>query len=166
MDTNAAALDAQLITQVQHIRPGDKQALADVLEKHVRQHPENTAFALLLVASQLAQNGQFADAIPLYIEVLRLKPADPAIYFYLGLAYHGLNLYPESRQIWDELPKRFPGHALADYQAALRLIDDQQVIKAKPLLEQALGKLDEGSAMRIQIMSTLDVVRSGGQIPS
>lgn len=168
-ETQTTAPDPQWLERIkQCLQTGDKNALADVLESHVRQNPGDAEFALLLVAGQLAQAGQYAEAIPLYIQALETAPTNPQIYFYLGLAYHGLGLKAECHQVWDELPKRFAGHALAQYQAALRLIDQNRMKEAKPLLEQAAGKLDAGSVLHAQVMSTLRVVQrpnSGVQTP-
>src|SRR5690349_3062472 len=107
-NTDPTKLDEALLKRLSLcLQTGDKTTLATLLEGHVRDNPASAPSALLFVAAHLSQNGQHAEAIPLYEEALRLKPTEPVTYFYLGLAYHGLKKKSDRQRIWGELQKRF-----------------------------------------------------------
>ncbi len=154
-DANSTLDEPLLQRFVLHLRNGNRRAATNLLEGYVREHPEKASSALLFVASLLSQNGQYADAIPLYLEALRLAPTQPLTYFHLGLAYHGLDRRPERNRVWDELPKRFPSHPVTDYQVALRLIEDGHEHEAKPLLEHTASIFEKSSPLRAQVLETL-----------
>jgi tetratricopeptide (TPR) repeat protein len=105
-----------------HLKAGRKQEANRLLAQALLEDPSKASAYSLLIGGLLAQNGQYEEAVPLYQEAMRLKPEEPAAYFYLGVAYHALKREPESEQIWDELATRFPGSALDHYQKALRLL--------------------------------------------
>lgn len=159
MATNPT-LDPQELLHVflAHLKAGRKQEANRVLAQALRQDPSKAAAYSLLIGGLLAQNGQYEEAVPLYQEAMRLKPNEPASYFYLGAAYHALKRERESEQVWDELAKRFPSHALDHYQKALRLLKQNALANAKRELEFALPLIEPDNPIRSDIQKTLLVI--------
>lgn len=138
--------EQRLLTFMEHLRAGRSADASRVLDEIIAASPSKTGPYALLIGGMLAQSGQFAEAVPLYQEAIRLKPNDPAAYFYLGVAHHALNQTAECDQVWDELAERFPGHALAHYQAALRALRVDKYDEAKVGLEAAIESLPEAGS--------------------
>ena len=141
-----------------HLKAGRKHQANQVLAQVLKADPAQAASYALLIGSLLAQKGQYEEAVPLYQEAKRLNPSEPAAYFYLGVALHALKKEMESHQVWDELAKRFPGHAFDHYQCGLRLTTSNQLAEARKTFEQALELLEPHDPVREDLRSTIRAI--------
>lgn len=163
--TQPTTPEDKLLTQfLGYLKAGRSEQANAVLAQAVKSEPSKAADYALLIGGLLSQNGQFTDAIPLYQEAIRLRPNQPTGYFYLGVAYHALGKNAESNAIWDELARRFPGHALDHYQKGLRYLKNNQFADAKAALQQALALLEPTNPVSEDVRKAIAAIeRQGGR---
>lgn len=148
----------QLLTFVECLKAGRRDDASRVLAEILAAAPANAGPYALLIGGMLAQNGQFAEAVPLYQEAIRLNPDDPAAYFYLGVAFHALKQDAECDRIWGDLAGRFPDHALAHYQAALQALKFERYEEAQAGLQAAIDRLPSDHPLREDARKTLALI--------
>lgn len=160
MTNNASHLDSQehLHLFLAHLKAGRKAQANQVLKRVLQADPSKAAPYALLIGGLLAQNSQYREAIPLYQEAIRLNPADPTAYFYLGVAHHALKEDEQCEQVWNELATRFPEHPTAYYQKALRALKQNHFNEAKDALEKAIERVEPDNPMRADATKTLAVI--------
>lgn len=77
------------------LKAGRKQEANEVLKQILTSDPSKAGPYALLVGGMLAQSGQYREAVPLYLEAIRVNPDDPAAYFYLRHRhYPGTGMVP------------------------------------------------------------------------
>jgi tetratricopeptide (TPR) repeat protein len=160
MMNNAPRIDdqEQLHLFLSLMKAGRKQQANDVLKRVLEADFSKAGPYALLVGGMLAQNGQYREAVPLYQEAIQLTPADPTAYFFLGVAYHALKEESECERIWDELATRFPEHATAYYQRALRSLKRNRHAEAKADLERAVELIERDNPLRADALKTLAAI--------
>lgn len=124
----------------------------------LKSDPGQAAAYVLLVGAMLAQNGQYDEAIPLYQEAIRLNPAEPRAYFYLGVSHHARGDQAACDRAWDELASRFPGDATDHYQRGLRLLRENKLQQGRAALESALALTAEGDPMQKDLRRSLEAI--------
>src|SRR5262245_59490739 len=95
MEDRGVNQEEQLLTFMAHLEAGRKADASRVLNEIIAATPEKAGPYALLIGGMLAQNGQFAEAVPLYQEALRLNQDDPAAYFYLAKSVTHTLLAPQ-----------------------------------------------------------------------
>lgn len=157
---NTSKLDREKTVKafLAHLDAGHKDEANRLLERTIRSAPQEAGIYSLLIGGVLAQNGQYADAIPLYKMAIQLETNEPLGYFYLGTVYHALDMTTECNEIWDELAKRFPDSPADYYQQGLRCLRENKFVDAKERVEKAIACIDEGNALIKDILKTLDVI--------
>lgn len=70
-------------------------------------------------ATQLAGDGRYADAVPKFVEAIRLEPKNASLRLGLGLAYQALQKYPEAVQALEAAVKLGPNSPEPHYSLAL-----------------------------------------------
>lgn len=152
-----------LLTQfLAHLKAGKSAQANAVLAQAIKREPSKAADYALLIGGLLSQNGQYSDAIPLYQEAIRLRPHQPIGYFYLGVVYHALGKDAESSTVWDQLTRRFPGHALDHYQKGLRHLKSNQSAEAKAALQQALALLEPTNPVSEDVRKAIAAIERQG----
>ena len=157
-DMSNQSSKVQLQLFLAHLKAGRKQQANEVLKQILISSPEKAAPYALLIGGMLAQNGQYREAVPIYQESIRLNPDDPAAYFYLGVAFHALKEDGECEQIWDQLAERFPDHATAHYQHALRTLKFDRYEEAKTSLQKAIERIESDNPLRSDALKTLALI--------
>jgi tetratricopeptide (TPR) repeat protein len=150
--------EEQLLTFMALLKAGRKADASRMLNDIIAATPEKAGPYALLIGGMLVQSGQFAEAVPLYEEAIRLNPDDPAAYFYLGVAFHALKQEAECDRVWSDLAQRFPDHALAHYQGALRALKLDRYDEAKVGLQEAIARLPNDHPLREDAHKTLALV--------
>jgi tetratricopeptide (TPR) repeat protein len=159
MDDLADADRRQLQTFLAHLQAGRKRQANEVLRQVLSSTtPAKAGAYALLIGGMLAQNSQFREAVPLYREAIRLNPAEPAAYFYLGVAHHALHEAQECDRIWDELAARFPENALCYYQRGLRALRSDDYVTAQLQLQTAIERTEWDNPMRADALKTLSLI--------
>lgn len=67
--------EQQLLAFMQHLKAGRNAEASRMLGEIIAAAPSRAAPYALLIGGALAQSGQFADAVPVYQEAIRLNPA-------------------------------------------------------------------------------------------
>src|SRR5262245_17328946 len=95
--------------------PGARPALArTALRRPLMSRPSETE-TLLQQAGKLLEQDQFADALPVIEQVLKLDPRSDVGLWYRGCALSALGRYAEAAGAYLELSKVAPGRAIVWY---------------------------------------------------